>query len=59
MPTVVSTQIRIDNSNNYTYVLKRFSDNTYRMVIYQQNMATGCYRVARVQSGVCTLNIMA
>jgi len=53
MPIVISKQIRIDNSNNYTYVLKKFSNNTYRLTIYQKNMATGCYVLARIQSGVC------
>ena len=53
MPTVVSKQIKIDNANNYTYVLKKFDNNTYRLIIYQKNMATGCYVLGRIQTGVC------
>jgi len=43
MAKVVSTQIRINNSNNITYVLKTYNNNTYKGFTYQKNMATSCY----------------
>ena len=52
-PKVVSTKIRINNSNNITYVLKKYNNNTYKIFTYQKNMATSCYVPAGVQSGIC------
>jgi hypothetical protein len=53
MPKAISTKIRINNSNNITYVLKKFNNNTYKLFTYQQNMSTGCYSLVGVQKGVC------
>lgn len=52
-PKVISTKIRINNSNNITYVLKKYNNNTYKFFTYQKNMATSCYVPAGVQSGIC------
>ena len=52
-PKVLSTKIRINNSNNITYVLKTFNNNTYKLFTYQKNMATSCYMLAGVQTGTC------
>jgi hypothetical protein len=52
-PLVVSTKIRINNSNNITYVLKKFNNNTYKLFTYQKNMSSGCYNLAGVQTGIC------
>jgi hypothetical protein len=53
MPKAISTQIRINNSNNITYVLKKFNDGTYKIFTYQKNMSSGCYLLAGIQNGVC------
>jgi len=53
MAKVKSTQIRINNSNNITYVLKKYYNNTYTVFTYQQNMSTGCYYLVGKKSGVC------
>ena len=53
MAKAISTQIRINNSNNITYVLKKFNDGTYKIFTYQKNMSTGCYTLAGVNSGRC------
>lgn len=53
MPKVISTNIRINNTNNITYVLKKFNNNTYKLFTYQQNMATSCYNLVGVQTGKC------
>ena len=52
-PLVISTKIRINNSNNITYVLKKFNNNTYKLFTYQKNMSSGCYNLAGVQTGIC------
>lgn len=49
----ISTKIRINNSNNITYVLKTYNNGTYKLFTYQQNMAQGCYYLVGVQSGNC------
>jgi hypothetical protein len=53
MPKVVSTQIRMNNSSNTSYVLKKFNNGTYKFFTYQQNMSTGCYYLVGVQKGIC------
>jgi hypothetical protein len=54
MPKVIKTEIRINNSNNITYVLKTFNNNTYKLFTYQKNMSSGCYlQVGPPQTGVC------
>ncbi len=53
MPNVISTKTRIDNTNNITYVLKKYSNSTYKLFVYNKNMSTGCYYLAGVQNGVC------
>jgi len=53
MAKVVSTKIRINNSLNVTYVLKKFNNNTYIFYTYQKNMSTGCYNLVGRQSGIC------
>jgi hypothetical protein len=53
-PKVVSREIRINNSNNITYVLKKFNNGTYKIFTYQKNMATGCYTLAGPpRTGTC------
>jgi hypothetical protein len=52
-PKVISTKIRINNSNNITYVLKKYNNNTFKLFTYQKNMATSCYNLVGVQKGVC------
>lgn len=54
MAKATSTQIRINNSNNITYVLKKYNNNTYKLTTFQKNMASGCYyQVGRAQTGTC------
>jgi len=53
MPNVISSRTRIDNTNNITYVLKRYNDSTYKLFVYQKNMSTGCYYLTGTRSGVC------
>ena len=53
MAKVINTQIRINNTNNYTYVLKKFNNGTYTLFTYQQNMSTKCYNLIGKQSGPC------
>lgn len=43
MPKPISTQIRIDNSSNITYVLKKFNNGSFKLYSYQRNMTSGCY----------------
>ncbi len=51
MPKVINTQIRRDNTNNITYVLKKFDNGTFVLNIYQaQNK---CYYLVRQQKGIC------
>ncbi len=40
---LVSTKIRMNNSNNVTYVLKRYSDNTGIINTFVKNNSTNCY----------------
>jgi hypothetical protein len=54
MPSVISTKIRIDNSNNITYVLKKYNNNTYKLFVYNKNMSSGCYYLAGIKTGVCS-----
>lgn len=54
MAKCISTKIRINNSNNITYVLKTYNNNTYILFTYQQNMSSGCYYLVGKQTGVCT-----
>ena len=49
----ISTKIRINNSNNITYVLKKYNNGTYKFFTYQKNMSTGCYTLVGVQKGNC------
>jgi len=53
MPNVINSKTRIDNTNNITYVLKKYSNSTYKLFVYQKNMSTGCYYLVGIQSGVC------
>jgi hypothetical protein len=53
MAKVIKTEIRINNSANITYVLKKFNDGTYKLFTYNQNMSTGCYYLVGVQKGRC------
>lgn len=53
MAKVINTQIRINNSNNITYVLKKYNNNTYKLFTYQKNMSTGCYILAGIKNGIC------
>jgi hypothetical protein len=53
MPKAISTQIRINNSNNITYVLKKYDNGTYKVFTYQKNMSSGCYNLAGVKTGNC------
>jgi len=53
MAKAISTQIRINNSNDITYVLKKYNNGTYKIFTYQKNMSTGCYTLAGVNSGRC------
>ena len=51
MPKVIHTQIRRDNSNNVTYVVKKFDNGTYVMNTLQ--LVKGCYYLVKKQTGVC------
>jgi hypothetical protein len=53
MAKVISTSIRVNNSSNVTYVLKKFDNGTYKLFTYQRNMSTGCYLPAGVKKGKC------
>lgn len=53
MPNVINSRTRIDNTNNTTYVLKRYSNSTYKLFVYQKNMSTGCYYLVGTRSGLC------
>ena len=39
------------NTNNITYVLKKYNNGTYIMNIYQ--LVSGCYRLVARQNGNC------
>lgn len=52
MPKPISTQIRIDNSSNITYVLKKFNNGNFKLFTYQRNMTSGCYN-GTVKKGLC------
>ena len=43
MATLVSTAIQRDNSNNITYVLKKYNDGTVTIFTYM--LIKGCYRL--------------
>jgi hypothetical protein len=51
MASVIDTIIRRDNTNNITYVLKKYNNGTYIMNIYQ--LVNGCYRLIARQNGNC------
>lgn len=54
MAKVIKTQIRINNSNNITYVLKTYNNNTYKLTTFQKNASSGCYfQVGNPQTGTC------
>lgn len=48
---VVKNIIRRDNTNNVTYLMKIYDDNTfeYTVLVFRQ----GCYVVASRKTGVC------
>ena len=50
---VINTQIRMDNINNISYVLKKFDNGTYKLFTYQKNMSTSCYYLVGVKKGNC------
>ena len=53
-PKAIKTTIRINNSNNITYVLKTFNNNTYKLTTFQKNAASGCYyQVGTPLRGFC------
>ena len=47
------TNIWYNNTNNITYVLKKYRNNTYTFYTYQKNDSTGCYYLVGSQSGTC------
>ncbi len=51
MAKVVSTQIRMDNLNYFTYVLKKFDNGTY--VLKTMRKVNGCYFLIKTDRGVC------
>ena len=51
MKTVRKNIIRRDNTNNVTYVLKIYNDNTYEFTTLIFNQ--GCYTVASKKTGTC------
>ena len=53
MPKVIKTEIRMDNTNYITYVLKKFNNNTYKLYTYNKNQSSGCYYLVGVQTGIC------
>jgi hypothetical protein len=53
MVKAISTQIRINNNSDITYVLKKYNNSTYKIFTYQKNMSTGCYILSGVKSGIC------
>jgi hypothetical protein len=53
MRKAINTQIRRDNTNNITYVLKKYNDNTFTLFTYNYNMARNCYYLAGKRSGAC------
>jgi hypothetical protein len=53
MPKVINTQIRRNNSNNTTYVVKKFDNGTYVFNTYQ--LVKGCYYLVKRQKGVCVV----
>ena len=53
-PLLKSTEIRINNSNNITYVLKKYYNGTYKFTTFQKNAAANCYyQVGKAQTGTC------
>ena len=53
MAKKISTQIRINNTNYITYVLKKFDNGTYQLFTYQKNMSSGCYYLVGIKKGIC------
>ena len=49
--TVRKNLIRRDNTNNVTYVMKIYDDNTYEYTVLV--LRQGCYVVASRKTGVC------
>jgi hypothetical protein len=53
MPKAISTQIRRDNQNNITYVLKKYADQTYELNVFQSS--NNCYRLVKQKKGGCSV----
>ena len=51
MKTIRKNIIRRDNTNNVTYLLKIYTDNTYEFTTLVFNQ--GCYTVASKKTGIC------
>jgi len=51
MPNVISTKISRDNSNNVTYVLKKYDNNTVTVFTYM--LIKGCYRLIYTRNTPC------
>ena len=51
MAKLKETIVRRDNTNNITYVLKKYNNNTY--VFITLVLRAGCYVVYGVQKGIC------
>ena len=54
-PNLLSTQVKIDNVSNITYVFKTYKNGTYALFTYQQNQATSCYNLISKKTGTCSL----
>jgi len=53
MKRLIKTQIRINNTNNTTYVLKEYDDTSYVLNIYQKNVSKNCYYLSSSKTGYC------
>ena len=53
MAKVIKTEIRMDNVNDVTYVLKKFNNDTYKLYQYNKNKTSGCYYLVFVKNGIC------
>ena len=51
MAKIKETIVRRDNTNNITYVLKKFNNNTYILITLV--LKSGCYVIYGVQKGIC------
>ncbi len=45
MPQVISRKIRYSNSNNYTYVVEKYSNGLGVIKTYVKNNNTNCYNL--------------